>query len=537
SGAWDVDARFDQVALTLFEPFLPPRIRLTGTMQGEAKARNTTDHLIFADVNIVPGPGEIQYMTPTGQWIPNRFDNAAIRATANGGSLHGTFQADLVGNGTVRGEVTSPAYAAAATPISGRVTINLRDLGMLQGFTNDLASTAGSLDADLVVGGTMQAPYVQGPVHLRNASADLPRLGLQLREATVDATGRPGGSLAIHGSVLSGGGRLLIDGTAAVARNAEAVAHVTVKGDRVQSINTKDMQIVASPDLTVDVKGRRVDVTGKVQVPQGRVDVGRQDDKAVIKPSSDVVYTDADTLDQVGPWEIHSNVQLVLGDDVTIRGYGLEVKPTGTLLVIENPGLPVLGRGRLDINEGTYNIYGQDLDVTEGSLLFSGGPITNPAVRARASRKADDGTVAGFLVRGTVLRPDVSVFSEPAMGQSQALSYILFGKPIENANLSEGQVASTMAQTLGVPGTNLLAHNVASELGIEQAKIAVGSSLENTSVMLGTHLTSRIFVSAGMDVFEATSTLKVRYVLNRIFTIEAETSRQNRVDLLYTVER
>jgi len=537
SGAWEFDARFDQVALTLFEPFLPPRIRLTGTMQGEAKARNTADHLIFADVNIVPGPGEIQYMTPTGQWIPNRFDNAALRATANGGSLHGTFQADLVGNGTVRGEVTSPAYAAAATPISGRVTINLRDLGMLQGFTNDLASTAGSLDADLVVGGTMQAPYVQGPVHLRNASADLPRLGLQLREATVDATGRPGGSLAIHGSVLSGGGRLLIDGTAAVTRNAEAVAHVTVKGDRVQSINTKDMQIVASPDLTVDVKGRRVDVTGKVQVPQGRVDVGRQDDKAVIKPSSDVVYTDADTLDQVGPWEIHSNVQLDLGDDVTIRGYGLEVKPTGTLLVIENPGLPVLGRGRLDIKEGTYNIYGQDLEVTEGSLLFSGGPITNPAVRARASRKADDGTVAGFLVRGTVLRPDVSVFSEPAMGQSQALSYILFGKPIENANLSEGQVASTMAQTLGVPGTNLLAHNVASELGIEQARIAVGSSLENTSVMLGTHLTSRIFVSAGMDVFEATSTLKVRYVLNRIFTIEAETSRQNRVDLLYTVER
>jgi hypothetical protein len=38
-------------------------------------------------------------------------------------------------------------------------------------------------------------------------------------------------------------------------------------------------------------------------------------------------------------------------------------------------------------------------------------------------------------------------------------------------------------------------------------------------------------------VFEAASTFKVRYVLNRIFTVEAETSRQSRVDLLYTVER
>jgi hypothetical protein len=39
-----------------------------------------------------------------------------------------------------------------------------------------------------------------------------------------------------------------------------------------------------------------------------------------------------------------------------------------------------------------------------------------------------------------------------------------------------------------------------------------------------------------MDVFQSTSSLRLRYILNRIFTIEAETARQNRVDILYTVE-
>ena len=536
SGSWDLDSRFDQVALTLFEPFLPPRLKLTGTMQGRASARGTSEGRLFADVNLVPGPGEVLYLTPTGQWVPNRFENAAIRATADGGRLQGTMQADFVGNGTVRANLVSPAYTADEVPIGGNVAIRLHDLGMLQGFTSDLGSTAGSLDADLVIGGTMRAPYVQGPIHLRNGSADLPRLGLALREASVDATGSPGGRLEIHGSVLSGTGRLAFDGTAAVTRGAQPVAKLTVKGDRVQAMNTKDIQLVASPDLVVEVKGRRVDVTGSVTVPKGTIDAGRQDEKTLVKPSDDVVYTGADTL-ETGPWEVHSSVRLVLGDEVLIRGFGLEVKPTGSVLAIESPGLPVLGRGRLDIKNGTYNIYGQDLEVENGSLIFSGGPITDPAVRARASRKADDGTVAGFDVRGTVMHPDVRVFSEPAMGQSEALSYILFGKPIEKGNLSQGQVASTMASTLGVPGTNLIAHSVASELGIEQAKVTVGSSLENTSLMLGTHLTSRIFVSAGMDVFEAASTLRVRYVLNRIFTIEAETSRQNRVDLLYTVER
>jgi translocation and assembly module TamB len=134
------------------------------------------------------------------------------------------------------------------------------------------------------------------------------------------------------------------------------------------------------------------------------------------------------------------------------------------------------------------------------------------------------------------MKPEVKVFSEPAMGQSEALSYVMFGKPIESANLSEGQIASTLASTMGVPGTNLLAQGVASELGIEQARVDVGSSLQNASVSLGTHLSPKLYVSAGMDVFQSTSSLKLRYILNRIFTIEAETSRQNRVDILYTVE-
>ena len=138
---------------------------------------------------------------------------------------------------------------------------------------------------------------------------------------------------------------------------------------------------------------------------------------------------------------------------------------------------------------------------------------------------------------GTLQQPDVQVFSEPAMGQSEALSYVMFGKPIESANLSQGQMASTMATTLGVPGTNMLAHGIASGLGIEDARVEVGNGFQNTSLMLGTHLSPKLYVSAGMDVFQSTSSLRLKYILNRIFTIEAETAHQNRVDLLYTVEK
>jgi hypothetical protein len=58
----------------------------------------------------------------------------------------------------------------------------------------------------------------------------------------------------------------------------------------------------------------------------------------------------------------------------------------------------------------------------------------------------------------------------------------------ERTNLQQGQLVSTMATTLGVSGTEMLAHGVASGLGIEEVRVHAGADLQSTSLMLGTHL-------------------------------------------------
>src|SRR5207245_70700 len=124
------------------------------------------------------------------------------------------------------------------------------------------------------------------------------------------------------------------------------------------------------------------------------------------------------------PLDVHTHVRVVVGDKVTFRGYGIDMKPSGNVLVTEEPGLPPLGTGQFDVKEGKYRIYGQELGIDNARLIFGGGPLMNPAIRARASRKSGDVT-AGFNVSGTVQKPDVQIFSDPAMGESQALSYVM----------------------------------------------------------------------------------------------------------------
>jgi translocation and assembly module TamB len=538
-GPWHVDSRLEQVDLTLLQPSLPPRIRLQGAMAGHVVAHGTEEGRIFADLDIAPGPGSVLYQSADGRWIPVAFQNASLRATADGVRATIMFGADLVGNGTVRGTINWPAYgsfaAGTSRPLDGALAVHLTDLGIIQGFTSELDATSGALDADFTIAGTVQNPFLYGPLTLRNGGANIPRYGLRLREMNVTGRGSQGGQIVLDGTVRSGTGVLTLHGTAAVARGARPVAEVSVKGDRVQAINTRDMDVLASPDLRFKLNGNRLDITGEIVIQQGTIDIGQADSRRLVKASPDVVYAGADTLESTSI-ETHSRVRIAMGDQVRVTGFGLDVRPTGSVVAIDAPGLPTLGNGRLDIKDGTYRIYGQDLNVEAGTLIFGGGPIINPAVRARAMRTAADGVVAGFIVSGTVMKPDVQVFSEPAMSQSQALSYVMFGKPIESANLSEGQIASTLATTMGVPGTNFIAQGVASELGIEQARIDVGTTLENTSVSLGTHLSPKLYVNAGVDVFQQNPSLTVRYILNRLFTVEAETSRRNRVDLLYTIE-
>ncbi|HET9250754.1 MAG TPA: translocation/assembly module TamB domain-containing protein [Candidatus Eisenbacteria bacterium] len=536
-GPWSLDSRVEQVDLALLEPAFPPRLRLQGFLGGHATASRGEDGRIFADVDLTPGPGIILHHTATGQWVPTRFENARLRVVTDGSRVSSTVAADLVNTGTVRGALGMPARAMADpsdVPLDGSLNVHLTNLAVLQGFTFELGSTAGALDADLRIAGTLQRPSLYGPVSVRNGSANLPRFGLAIRELNARAVGNENGRLDVSGSMRSGPGTMTFDGTAALGASGKPMARLTLRGDRFQAMNTDEMEFLASPDLQVALDGNRLNVTGQVTLPEGEIEVGQEDKRGVVRPSEDVTYTESDTL-ETGPLEIHSSIRVILGKNVVVRGFGLEVKPSGSVLAVEEPGLPMLGTGQFEIEDGTYTIYGQALEVENGSLIFGGGPITNPAVRARASRRVGS-VVAGFDVRGTVMRPDVRLFSEPPMGQSEALSYILFGKPIERGYLSEGQIASTLATTLGVPGTNLLAQGVASEIGIEQAQIQVGNSLEETSVRLGTRISPRLYVSYGMDVFEAESSIQLRYILNRVFTIEAETADQNRVDVLYTIE-
>jgi translocation and assembly module TamB len=386
--------------------------------------------------------------------------------------------------------------------------------------------------------GTVGAPRLTGEARLANGRFGVPRFGIELRDVRLAAIGDGSGSLALDASARSGPGTVSLKGRAGVVPSPETPVRLALTGQRFQAMDTEEMKILVSPDLKVAYAGDLVRVEGDVVIPEADVDVQDRREKGPVKVSEDVVFvnTTGEEPDARKDLAVATRVRLVLRRDVEVNLFGLKGKPTGSLLLVDQPGRVTRGVGELELREGIFKAYGQDLTLERGRIVFA-GPLNNPGIDVRAFRKADDGTVAGINAKGTVQKPEVTVWSRPAMTESEALAYLLLGRPLNRVEPQEGDRLANAATSLGIRGGNLLAKKLAARWGLEEARIETDNSLEQASLVVGKYLSPRLYVGYGLGLFEAVNTFRIRYLMNEKWTLQAETGEGTSADVLYTIER
>jgi translocation and assembly module TamB len=263
------------------------------------------------------------------------------------------------------------------------------------------------------------------------------------------------------------------------------------------------------------------------------------------KASPDVVIVDEKQQEQAASqMPISAAVKVDLGRRTHLIGMGLDGKLSGTLTVIEKPGRATTGQGQIGVS-GTYRAYGQNLQIERGQLLFASTPIDNPGLNIRAARKLnpnatiDEGQEVGLLVSGTAQRPILTVFSNPVMEQSDALSYLITGKPLSEVKGGEGNMVSAAAQALGSAGGDLLAKRIGAHLGVDDIGVSSSEALGgNSAFTVGKYLSPRLYLSYGVGLFEPGQVITLRYRLSKRWNFEAQNATDfNRASLNYRFER
>jgi translocation and assembly module TamB len=421
------------------------------------------------------------------------------------GRLSAVLAAQLGAGGSISGRAESGLDAHA--PLQGQVRLDLRQLDWLELLSADLAGPTGQLTGTLVLAGDLGAPILSGDARLSGFAAELPALRVKLRAGEFALHGGADGLARISGQVTSGKGQLRVDGSLNL-RDRQAPLQLGLHGADITVADTPDLDATMSPDLDLRYAGGILQIRGTVLVPSARVDLERLDQS--VAPSPDVVVLDPRPSARRSVFLVDTDVQVQLGQAVRLRGFGLDGSLGGSLRIRDRPGRAAQATGTLDV-AGTYSAYGRALDIKRGRLSYVNSAYDDPALDIAAEHEFDQVTV-GVRVRGTALAPETTVTSSPAMATAEALSWLLLGQPLSGASGSETARINASALALGA-GSNLLAQQIGSRLGLDSAGISDSRALGGSTLMVGKQVSPRLFVSYGVSLLGTGQVLTLKYLL------------------------
>ncbi|WP_083236439.1 translocation/assembly module TamB domain-containing protein [Pseudomonas sp. S3E12] len=409
-------------------------------------------------------------------------------------------------------------------PISGNFSLTGLDLAVARPFVPMVEKLSGKLNGSGRIAGGLLAPQVNGNVNLVGGEVSGPELPISLEGLNVQAL-IAGESVQLNGAWRSGkAGQGTLKGQ--VDWGQALVVDLSLQGSQLPVTVEPYAVLEVAPDLKISLKNDKLAIAGKVRIPRGDITV-RELPPSTVKVSDDTVIVGSQTEEGKPPMAMAMDIDVAVGEDqLNFSGFGLTAKVQGHVHIGDNMDT----RGELWLNDGRYRAYGQRLDVRRARLLFA-GPLDQPYLDIEAIRKTDD-VVAGIRLSGSAEQPTTQIFSEPAMSQEQALSYLVLGRPLSSTGEDNNMLAQA-ALGLGLMGSAGVTSDLANKLGIRDFDLDTQGSGNNTAVVASGKITEKLSLRYGVGVFEPASTIALRYLLSKKVYLEVASGVASSLDIFY----
>jgi translocation and assembly module TamB len=523
---WSSTVMTKQLPLQTLTAGMTPAVEYLGTVSALARLTGGAKTAVLGTLRADLADAQLAHKLASHHIEHTRIGSGTVSLSATPELLTATVDLGDGEVGTIHGHLDAQRAAPAwqDMPVKGELHAQTAELGLLSVYVPDIDRVSGHFNADAQLSGTLGAPQFSGLVKLSDGEIDVYQVNLALRQVQIDARLNDAG-LDFEGSAHAGAGSVS-GGGHLEWRALLPYGKLHLKGSNLRVADVPEAQIDASPDLEFEVSGRRIEVTGTVAVPYAKIQP--KDFTGAVRASQDEVIVGSEPDDPAKRFEVVSTVTLTLGEHVSLDTSGLTGRLTGSLTIKAGYDALTRGTGELAIADGKYTAYARKLDIERGKMLFTGGPIDNPGIDVRASKEFPD-IKAGVNVRGTLLQPRLSFFSDPPLPQSQIMSLILSGGSLQSAQ-------NTSNAALG-QGAALLAAQLGDKVGLPDVSLETDPIANETSLVLGRYLSPRLYVSYGVSLTEQLNTLKMRYTLGDHWTMRTEVGTARGADLVYSIEK
>ncbi|TNH05352.1 translocation/assembly module TamB [Testudinibacter sp. TR-2022] len=542
----DIPFELKQINLAMVNSFLEKNSQASGIVNGKGSVAWYSDKpfqlALALDSNELGFKQRIDYRT-----FQITLNNLNINSQIQDNNLTLKAQTDINRQGKLVTNLTI-GDLATSRQLSGDIQLQRFNLNLLSQLLAKGESINGNINSNLKLGGNLQAPLLHGNFNLDSLRAKMYAMPFAISDGQLNLTFN-GTNSTLNGVIKTPDSQLNLTGSASWRSLEQWQAQIAAQANRFRLDLPGIAKIDVSPNVEAKVTPQLLSLTGNVDVPWARIEIEELPESAVGN-SSDLVIVDnknraairqalqTSTLQQQNGMLISSNIMLNIGNDVLLDAYGLKANLNGTLSVRQEKMLGLYGQ--VNIQNGRYASFGQDLLIRRGQISFSGlasQPFLNIEAIRNPEAMENSKVVAGIKVTGIAEQPDVVVFSEPGMSQDEALSYLLTGRGLSSSGDSASSASIGAAMLgLGLAKSGKLVGGIGEAFGISDLSLDTAGIGDSSQVVVSGNITPRLQVKYGVGLFQPLAELTLRYKILPQLYLQSVSGVNQAFDLLYQFE-
>ena len=411
----------------------------------------------------------------------------------------------------------------------------------LIGLDEDRGS--GRYAIDLAIAGTLIKPSIQGSAKLDNGRYENFVSGAVLTNLSLVATGA-NDQLNLHLTAVDGeGGKVEAQGALHLSGVQLAAIDLRANLTDFRAIRRDDVRTRATGGLALSGPLTDMMLSGELRLDNTSIHLPDRDPVASAKldvieinsPSAEgerVSRKSAVLNDEQPALDVGLNLKAKL-PDVEVEGRGLRSRWSGALAATGSTAKPQL-KGELRMKRGTFALFGKEFTLTEGQIVFSGGPDLDPSLRVVAEKQVRD-AVARATLTGSVSSPLLEFSARPDLPVDEVLARLLFDKSAGQVGPAEALQLAQAAAALGGGATSTgVLDDIARKFGLDRIDVSTvtttdqksGKAEEAPALAVGKNISNNVRVGVQQGVQSGTGNATVEVDLSKNLSVESNVGAQ-----------
>ena len=528
-------------------------------LHGDMKVRHSRQDPWVVDATVQRKSGDVSLSEPTiegnsAQRLGIREAKVNLQAREGVWTLTELFEGrslgKLVGRQVVQAQ-NPTAGPQGSDPLRGDLDLTIGNLRPWGTWIPAGWRVSGQMQAKAELAGTLGAPRYSGQVVGENLGGGQALLGVNLSDGKLLMSLRGDLIVLQHFEARGGpaGGLITAQGQGTFGEIPQA--RLSLTADRFPLLQRVDRRLVVSANINAALGTETIEVDGHARVDEGLIDISQSsaptvgDDVMVVNRPANArpVGEMNDAVSQGSPKrapqrKLMADLDVDLGQNLRIKGMGLDAFLKGTLKVTTPSNRPLLN-GTIRVENGTYAAYGQKLVVERGTLAFT-GPIENPrldilAMRAQSAVASNSDVKVGVAITGTAQDPRIRLYSEPAMSETEKLSWLVLGRAPTGLGGADIGLLQTAAVALLSGEGSSPSDNLMSTLGLDEFSVRqTDGAVRATVVNVGKQVSRYWYVGYERNLNATGGNWQFIYTLARRFTLRLQAGVDNAADLIWS---